>query len=93
MLANIFLTFIHQQEDHGVFASWDIYKCDTRGGAECVFRGLECSRPGLQEGSNALEEPSRFYCVFMSMSKSFNHLVFFLGLCFMLHGRIDTAKV
>lgn len=76
---NIFLTFIHQQEDHRVFASWDIYKCDTWGGwRECVFRGLECLHPGLQEGSNALEEPSRFYCVFMRACKSFNHLVFFL---------------
>lgn len=41
------------------------------GGRERVF-----SRPGLQDGSNVLEEPSRFYCAFMRARKSFNFLSF-----------------
>lgn len=76
--ANTFFLFIHQQiEGHRVFASWDICKCDLGGGGrERVFSGPECSRPGLQDGSNVLEEPSRFYCAFMRARKSFNFLSF-----------------
>lgn len=70
--ANPFFLFIHQQiEGHRFFASWDICKCDMGGGGrECVFWGRECSRPGLQDGSDVLE-PSRFYCAFMRARKSF----------------------
>lgn len=45
------------------------------GGGERVFWGRECSRPGLKDGSNVLEEPSRFYCAFMRAPKSFNFLL------------------
>lgn len=57
---------------HGIFANatWG------GGGRERVFSGPECSRPGLQDGSNVLEEPSRFYCAFMRARKSFNFLSF-----------------
>lgn len=59
-----------------VFASWDIYKYVKGGGGQRVFRGRWCSHPGLQEGQNALEAPSSFYCAFTTACKSFYY--FFL---------------
>lgn len=50
----------------GIFAN------ATLGGRERVFWGRECSRPGLQDGSHVLEEPSRFSCAFMRARKSFH---------------------